>query len=437
MDPQKAVPINGAVTGESAGAIVPRKMPWHVLNAALWGWALDAMDFMILALVLVSLVKEWNITMPKAGLLMTATQLGAAFGGMFWGVVGDYLGRRRTLMLTILWYSILTGVCALAQSWEQMVIIRFVLGLGLGGEWGIGATLVAEWSPPEHRGKYLGIVQSGFGVGYGIAALLSALIVPVYGWRYLFLVGVVPALLTFYIRRTIEDPQVWVETNKRRKEAQKLAKEGGTLSDKEKALARFSVKDLFSGGNGRRLILCFLAITAIQMAWWGTNTWIPAWLAKERGLTVVRTGFFVFIQMVGAVAGYLSFGFICDKLGRKKTFYLFLVISSVVTIILMSIYSPTPLLIFLPVFAFFTFGPFSGLSPLVSELFPTRIRATATSTILNSGRIGGCLAPYIVAVIASHYSITIGIGFTAVLYIVVLFVLLFLPETLGTKMETG
>lgn len=421
----------------ASGKVAPKRMPFHIVNAAFWGWALDAMDFMILALVLMDLVKEWHITMPKAALLMTATQLGAALGGMVWGVLADYIGRKRVMMLTILWYSIFTGVCAFAQSWEQMLAIRFILGLGLGGEWGVGGTLVAEWSPVEHRGKYLGIVQSGFGVGFGIAALLFALIVPVYGWRYLFLVGVLPALLTLYIRRSIDDPDVWLETNRRRKEAVKMAKEGADLSKAQKALTRFSLSDIVTGDNARRLILCLILMTVIQMAWWGTNTWIPSWLAKERGLTVVKTGLFIFIQMVGAVIGYLSFGYICDKIGRKRTFYWFLCLSSVVTVVLVMIFKPTPLLLFLPVFAFITYGPFSGLTPFVSELFPTRVRATATSTLLNSGRLAGSLAPFIVATIASHYSITVGIGFTAMLYIIGVIVLLFLPETLGTKVEAG
>ncbi len=426
-------PINGIESGSGA---VPQRMPWHVVNAAFLGWAMDAMDFMILALVLVHISKEWNITMPVAALLMTSTQLGASVGGLLWGIVGDYLGRKRTLMITILWYSLLTGLCAFTQSWLQLLIIRFILGLGLGGEWGIGATLVAEWSPPEHRGKYLGIVQSGFGAGFGIAALLSAFLIPLYGWRSLFLAGTLPSVLIFYVLRTIKDPPIWVETHRLRKEAQKLAKTT-TLSEEDKSLTRFSVAELFHGSNGRRVLICFLMILGIQMAWWGTNTWIPSWLYTERGLSIVRTGLFISIQTIGSVTGYLSFGFICDKLGRKKTFYIFLIASAIATVILTSIQDQTTLLVFLPVYAFFSSGPFTGLGPLVSELFPTRIRATATSSILNSGRLGACAAPYILAVIATHFSMSVGIATTALFYVGAVIALGFLPETLGTKMHSG
>jgi MFS family permease len=391
------------------------------LIAASLGWLLDAFDVMLYALILTAVVKDLGLTLATGGQLASLTLAASALGGLVFGVVADKLGRTRALSLSILLYSVFTFACGLAQNVWQLAIFRFLLGLGMGGEWASGATLVSETWPEKHRGKALGLMQSCWAIGYGAAALVVALVLPNYGWRAVFFVGIIPALFTLWIRRNLEEPEMW----RRSKEADK----GGVAS----GFSRTTPVPI------RIIVTLTLMNAATMFAWWGLNLWVPSYLSLPVaqggiGLSTTTMSMFVIAMQVGMWLGYVTFGFISDTFGRKPTYVTYLVLAAGLVWAYGSTREPMFLLALGPFVAFFGTGYFSGFGAVASEIFPTNIRATALGVTYNSGRLLSAAAPFVIGSLAQSQGFGIAFTTTALAFLLAAVFWLGIPETRGRKM---
>jgi MFS family permease len=380
------------------------------------GWMLDAMDVMLYSLVLVFLMREFAMDTRTAGFLNSLTLLASAIGGLLFGWVADRIGRTRALMASISLYSVASAACGFSHSIPELAAFRFLLGLGMGGEWTAAAALIAETWRPEHRGKALGLMQSSYAIGEAIAALVVAVVLPHFGWRAVFFVGVLPALLVFWIRRNVPEPAVW-------KDRAEIDRSGF-----------FSL--LFSKGIFRVGALA-TAMNAFGMfGYWGLFTWIPAYLSLQvsqggRGLSLVKTTTFFLVLCFGKWLGYASFGFFADAFGRRKPYFIYLLIAAVLTPIYGSAKSAFWLLLLGPFVAFFGTGFFSGFAAIASEIFPTEIRAAAMGLSYNLGRGLSAFAPFAVGALALHYGIGPAFSLLAAAFFVAALLALLLPETSG------
>jgi MFS family permease len=354
------------------------------LLAASLGWMLDSMDVQIYALVLLEVMRDLGMDSGTGGLLASITLLASAAGGFLFGVIADRLGRTRALMASILLYSVFTAACGLAQTVTQLAVFRFFLGLGFGGEWATGAALVAETWPAEHRGKALGIMQSSWAVGSALAAVLSMSLIPLFGWRGVFIAGILPALITLWIRRRVPEPQIWVQAQREQPKVEGLG-----------------LSEIFSASYRRHAILATLMNAGTMFAWWGLFTWIPTYLKRPldeggAGLTLVDSYLWFIVLTVGQFLGYVTFGFIADRLGRRHAYLLYLLVAAAVVPLYGTAGAPWALLVLGPIVGFFGTGYFSGFGAITAELFPTRIRVTAQGFTYNVGRIASAGAPFIV-----------------------------------------
>jgi len=399
---------------------------WRVLVAAKLGWMLDAMDFMVYAMAVGRLKTYFGFSDATAGMLGTVTLATSAFGGLIFGAVADRFGRTRALMGTILLFSVASLGAATSQSVTQLLLWRALLGIGMGGEWASGAVLVSESWPPAHRNKAISIVQSGWAIGYILAAVLAALILgsPRLGpdsWRVLFVVGVLPAFLILWVRRNVPEPTAWLERRG----------------------AHAIVGNPFAVIFGRALIgrtlLVILLGSTVQFAHWGIFFWLPGFLARPiaqggAGMGIVGSLPWIIPVQVGAYFGYLTFGFIADRIGRRRTFILFMLGAA----ILVPIYgqmarSPLMLMLLGPLLGYLGHGYFSMFGSFVAELFPTAVRATGQGTSYNAGRLAGALAPYVIGALAMQPRIGIGLalGSTSAFFLASALIIFTLPDRSG------
>jgi MFS family permease len=387
------------------------------LVAAAMGWLLDAFDVMLYALILTSVIKDLGLTTAQGGLMASLTLGASAVGGLIFGVLADKLGRTRALSLSILLYSVFTFACGFAQNLWQLATFRILLGLGMGGEWASGATLVSETWPEKHRGKALGIMQSCWAIGYGLAAIVVAIVLPRFGWRAVFFAGIIPALFTLWIRRSVREPEMWVRAN---------------VSGAASAAGRAKYP--------LRIALFLTAMNAATMfAWWGLNIWVPSYLSSPTtsggiGLSTGTMAMFIVAMQVGMWLGYVSFGFIADAFGRRPTYISYLLIAALLVWYYGFAREPWILLVLGPFVAFFGTGYFSGFGAVASELFPTSIRATALGVTYNSGRLLSAIAPFIVGTTVQSRGFGAAFTYTAVAFIVAAALWLGIPETKGRQM---
>jgi MFS family permease len=389
----------------------------RALAAAAFGWMLDAFDVMLFSLVLAALIADLGLTKPQAGLLGSITLVGGAAGGLVFGVIADRHGRTRALMGSVLLYSIFTGLCGLAQNMWQLAVFRLLLGFGMGGEWASGAALVSETWPAETRGKALGFMQSSWAIGNGAAALVTALVLPTLGWRAVFFVGVLPALFTLWVRRKVEEPEMWKHNT---------------------ATARFS--DIFRGRLGAVTAAVTLMNACTLFGWWGLNAWIPAYLSLPAtqggiGLGAYAMSALVVAMQVGMWFGYVTFGFISDAIGRKRAYIAYLLIASVLLPLYGFAKNPLVLLALGPFVAFFGTGYFSGFGALTAEIYPTPIRATAQGFTYNLGRIASAAAPFTVGSLAESRGFTAAFAVTGAAFLFAAFAWIWIPETRGSDLR--
>jgi MFS family permease len=384
--------------------------------ACFLGLLLDGLDFMIYPLVIGTIITLWHIDRGMAGLAVTATLLFSAVGGWLAGYLADRIGRVRTLQLTILWFSVFSALSAIAQNFHQLMIFRTLLGIGFGGEWTAGSVLMGEVIRAEFRGRAVGCVQSGWAVGWGLAVLVQAVLftlVPAdYAWRWMFAIGVLPALLVFFVRRNVVEPPVAAAAQ---------------------ATERAGIWEIFSPGVIRTTILASLLGAGAQGGYYAISTWIPTFLRVERHLTVVgSTGYLAFL-IAGSFTGYLFGAWAADKFGRRKLFLMFSVCSIILTIAYMSlpISDHAMLLLSFPL-GFFGSGYFSGLGAFFTEVFPTRVRGSGQGFAYNFGRGIGALFPALVGYLSATMPLAQAIAIFATAAYVLLFVAAWMaPETRG------
>lgn len=392
---------------------------WRALVAAQLGWMLDAMDVMLYAFALMAVRDEFRLSGAAAGALASATLLASAVGGGAAGWLADRYGRTRVLIGSILIYSVFTGLTATAGTLAQLVVWRALVGLGLGGEWSAGSVLVAETWPAEHRGKAIGFMQAGWAVGYILAALLAALILPRWGWRWLFAIGVLPALLTFWIRRAVPEPELW---RSQPRHAPALA-------------------ELLRPPLARRTLAATLLCSTLLFAYWGLFTWIPAYLASPvehggAGLGVVKSSAWIVPMQVGAFLGYILFGVLADRWGRRPVLLFFVLgAGALAPVYGTASHSETLLLVLGPLIGFFGHGYFSVFGALLAELFPSRVRGTAQGVCYNAGRAASALAPAAIGAIAGRVGIGGALAATSAFFLAAGALMFTLPETRGAELE--
>ncbi|HZJ62070.1 MAG TPA: MFS transporter [Kofleriaceae bacterium] len=397
---------------------------WYALLAGQLGWALDAFDVMLYSFCLTTIMDEWHLKPAEAGFMVTVTLFASSFGGILFGEVADRIGRKKALMATVLLFSICSGLSGLAQNLTQLAIARTVLGLGMGGEWASGALLVSETWPARHRGKAIGFMQAGWAIGYIAAAIAGATILPRFGWRAMFFVGIAPALFTLWIRRRVEEPAIWLEAKRNGITAQRMA--GSFVRIFEKDLLRFT-------------LLCTLTSAFVMFAYWGLFTWMPGFLALPlekggAGLGIAKAPLWIIPMMIGAFVGYITFGFIADKIGRRPTFAAYLVISAILVWIFGNTRDATQLMVLGPLVGFFGSGYFSVFGAFIAELFPTRARGAGVGFCYNAGRMLSALAPTLIGSLSVKYGLGGALTFVAIAFLGGAVSIFLLPETRGREL---
>ena len=389
--------------------------------ACIGGWILDAMDVQMFSFAIPAIIAAFAITNADAGLIGTVTLLTSAFGGWFAGALSDRFGRVRTLQITIAWFAIFTLLCGFAQNYTQLFIFRALMGLGFGGEWAAAAVLVGEVIRPEHRGKAVGAMQSGWAVGWGIAALLATLLFTVLAsdlaWRVLFWIGVSPALLVFFVRRFVDEPAVFAQTQ----------------SNLSAAGARANFLEIFSPAMLRTTILTSLLATGAQGGYYAITTWLPTFLRTERKLTVLGTGGYLAVIIVGSLIGYWVSAWLTDRIGRRANFIVFAACSLATVIACTQLPVDDTIMLFLGFpLGFFASGIFSGMGPILTELYPTRMRGSGQGFSYNFGRGIAAMNPLFVGLLSAKLPLGQSIGvFAAIAYGILIVAALLLPETKG------
>jgi MFS family permease len=399
----------------------------RALFAAGLGWGLDAFDVMLFALVLTSLMTDLGMSRATAGILGSLTLLASAAGGVLFGFVADRYGRTRALTASILIYSVFSGASGLAQTAVQLAVFRFLLGLGMGGEWASGAALVSETWGPQHRGKALALMQSCWSIGYAAAAATTALVLPSWGWRAVFFVGILPALFTLWVRRHVQEPEIWLRS--------RSAGPAPTASSEQD-----DDGGMFSGPLLPVTIVATSMNALTLFGWWGFNLWLPAYLSLPTdqggiGLSARAMSASVIAMQVGMWFGYVTFGYVSDVVGRRRTYVGFLVTASALMLAYANIPNAAVLFVLGPLLAFFATGYFSGFGALTAEIYPTRIRARAQGFTYNVGRVTSALAPFMVGSLATTQGFGVAFGIVAAAFLLAAVLWRWLPETRGRELR--
>jgi MFS family permease len=392
------------------------------LGATFAGWMLDGMDAMVFSFVLPTLILLWHISKGQAGLLGTSALLMSSLGGWLAGLAADRFGRVKVLQLTILWFAVFTFLSGFATNFVHLFLLRALQGLGFGGEWAVGAVLIGETIRSEYRGRAVGTVQSGWAIGWGIAALFYtvffALLPPSMAWRAMFWVGLLPALLAVWIQGRVSESEVF--------EHALAAKKRGDSP---------SFLQIFSPGLIRRTMFTSLVALGAQGGYYAINTWLPLYL-NSRGLSAMHTGGYLLVVIAGSFAGYLTAAHLSDRIGRKWTLVLFAVgsVLSVFSYTVFPISDAATLILGFPL-GFFPSGAFSPMGAFFAELFPTPLRGSGQGFAYNLGRGVGAFFPALVGYIGAHWRLGAAIAsFSAAAYVLMALSVLLLPETRGADL---
>ncbi len=412
--------------------------------AAALGWALDAFDAMLYALVLTLLMRDLGMSKITAGLLGTLTLLASGLGGILFGFLADRIGRKRALMASIVTYSVCSFMSGLATSIAMLALARFVLGLGMGGEWNTGATLVAESWPTELRAKAISLVQSSWALGFAAAALVAGPIARYFGWRAVFFVGILPALLTLWIRRGVPESKMWEGRVTTAQGSSIASNRGNSGRDWASHVSltrdtKFSV--IFQPPYVKHTFALLLFNFCGMFAWWGLFTWAPPYLSLPisqggRGFGVMgTTTLLVTLNLFGMFPGYASFGWVADHIGRRKAFLVYSFTAAVLVPLYATARSPGVLMILGILVAFFGTGIFSGSGIMGSEIFPTSVRARALGFTYNGARTMSSVAPLVIGRVAQTHGLSGAFYFCAAGYLLAAVMTTQLPETRGKTLE--
>ncbi|MFZ0863277.1 MAG: MFS transporter [Candidatus Sulfotelmatobacter sp.] len=407
----------------------------RTLLAAAMGWALDAFDAMLYSLVLALLMRDLGMTKTVAGTLGTLTLMASGIGGVLFGFLADRIGRKQALMASILTYSVCSFASGLTTSIAMLAVTRFVLGLGMGGEWNTGATLVAESWPTEFRAKAISIVQSSWALGFAAAALVAGPVARYFGWRAVFFVGILPAVITLWIQRRVPESEMW-----RERQGAENRETGAAGTDVTSYVStRFSV--IFRAPYARHTFALLLFNFFGLFAWWGLFTWLPPYLSLPleqggRGFGVMgMTTLMVVLNLCGMFPGYVSFGWVADHLGRRRACFVYTLATSLLIPLYASARSPGLLLVLGTLVAFFGTGIFSGSGIMGSEIFPTGVRARALGFTYNGARALSSVAPLVIGRVGQTKGLSWAFYLCAAGYLLAALMTTQLPETKGKRLE--
>ena len=417
------------------------KRRWKIMYASIAGYAMDGLDMLILSFVMTAIIKEFGLSFAEAGLIATYTLIGAVIGGYIFGIMADYVGRVKVFALTIIIFSVTTGLCALANSLTELHIYRFLSGLGLGGEFGIGMTLVAETWPAAKRARATAGVAIGWQLGAVLAAVLAALIVPQFGWRGLFAIGVLPALFAAWARRGIPEPDIWVNRKIMKTAIKEKLEKGETLTAEEQTFwnsaNKFPLKHLFVDSRKTLTTFALTVMTSVQnFGYYGIMIWLPTILMQKHNLTLNKTTTWMVVTVIGMVIGIYLFGIFADRVGRRPAYITFYICSAAAVWGYSVLQDPILLLIGGAILGFFCNGMMAGYGALLSEHYTTDARSTAQNFIFNSGRAVGGFAPVIIGLLAAKYTLNGALVVLAFMYLIAAVNVFFLvPETKDVKLD--
>ncbi|CUA91391.1 MULTISPECIES: MFS transporter [Comamonas] len=384
------------------------------------GYAMDGFDLLILGFMLSAISKDLNLTPGQAGSLVTWTLIGAVFGGIVFGMLSDKYGRIRVLTWTIVLFAVFTGLCAFAQGYWDLLIYRTIAGIGLGGEFGIGMALAAEAWPARHRARVSSYVALGWQLGVLGAAMLTPLLLPSIGWRGMFLVGVIPAVVAWVIRNKLHEPEVFVARSK-----------------KEQPSAMQCLKLLMKDKATRKISLGVIVLTSVQnFGYYGIMIWMPSFLSKQMGFSLTKSSMWTAVTIVGMSLGIWVFGQLADRIGRKPTFLIFQVGSVISVLAYSQLTDATAMLWVGAIMGLCVNGMMGGYGAVISEAYPTEARATAQNVLFNIGRAVGGLGPVVIGALAMAYSFQVAIALLAAIYVLDMLATVFLiPELKGKELH--
>ena len=384
------------------------------------GYAMDGFDLLILGFMLSAISKDLNLTPGQAGSLVTWTLIGAVFGGIVFGMLSDRYGRIRVLTWTIVLFAVFTGLCAFAQGYWDLLIYRTIAGIGLGGEFGIGMALAAEAWPARHRARVSSYVALGWQLGVLGAAMLTPLLLPSIGWRGMFLVGVIPAVVAWVIRNKLHEPEVFVNRSK-----------------KEQPSAMQCLKLLMKDKATRKISLGVIVLTSVQnFGYYGIMIWMPSFLSKQMGFSLTKSSVWTAVTIVGMSLGIWVFGQRAARIGRKPTFLIFQVGSVISVLAYSQLTDATAMLWVGAIMGLCVNGMMGGYGAVISEAYPTEARATAQNVLFNIGRAVGGLGPVVIGALAMAYSFQVAIALLAAIYVLDMLATIFLiPELKGKELH--
>ncbi|MGW5649682.1 MFS transporter [Saccharopolyspora sp. NPDC003752] len=394
----------------------PSRYAKQAMVASAVGYGIDGMDNLILGVALTAISLDVGLSQTEAGSLATVTLIGAVLGGVLFGILGDYFGRVRTLTWSVILFAVFTGLTALAQGYLDLAIYRFIAGVGLGGEFGVGMALVAETWPAKMRARATSLVGVGGQAGVLIGTLAAGPIVTAWGWRALFVIGAIPALIAFVLRNRLAEPEAFTKIERERR--------------------RFPLRLLFADARTTRSSIALLVLCSVQtFGYYGIMTWLPTYLSKQFGFSLTKSGTWTAVTVLGMAAGMWIFGQLADRIGRRRTFWIFQAGAILSVLGYSQLTDQYALLVGGAIMGVFVNGMLGGYGALMAELYPTAARATAENVLFNLGRAVGGFAPIVFALIAQSSSFAVAIAFLAVLYAADMLMMFLLPDRKGEALR--